>query len=104
MRHQPTEAESRCWTLLRNRRFAGYKFRRQLPVGSYIADFACPSAKLIVELDGSQHAESTHDIARDAYLRAQGFRVPRIWNTDILARPEVVCDAIWQALQEPHHV
>ena len=100
MRRAPTEAEARCWTLLRNRRLVNFKFRRQLPIGDYIADFACLSAKLIVELDGSQHAESKHDIARDAYLRAQDFRILRVWNHDILARPDAVLDAVWAALHE----
>jgi very-short-patch-repair endonuclease len=100
MRHEPTEAERKMWLLLRNRRFVSYKFRRQLPVGSYIADFVCLSAKQIVELDGSQHAESTTDATRDAYLQAQDFRVLRIWNNDVLARPDSVLDAVWNALQE----
>ena len=101
MRHEPTEAERRLWQLLRNRRFVAYKFRRQEPVDHYIADFVCYSARLIVEADGSQHAVSAYDLTRDAYLRAQGFRLLRIWNNDILARPDSVADAIWSALQEP---
>lgn len=103
MRHAPTEAERKLWLLLRNRRFAGNKFRRQLPVGQYIADFVCLPAKLIIEADGSQHAESTRDITRDAYLRAQGFRILRLWNNDILARPDHVLEAVWTALQEFGH-
>ncbi len=100
MRHQPTEAESKLWTLLRNRRFAQFKFRRQLPLGDYIADFVCLSHKLIIEADGSQHVESPRDAIRDEYLRAQGFRLLRLWNNDILARPTLVSDAIWAALHE----
>ena len=98
MRSAPTEAEHKLWLLLRDRRFAGYKFRRQLPVGQYIADFVCLSANLIIEADGSQHAESTYDTTRDAYLRVQGFRLLRLWNHDILARPDDVVEAIWTAL------
>ena len=94
MRHEPTEAEAKLWWLLRDRRLANFKFRRQLPIGSYIVDFVCLPAKLIVEADGSQHAESPYDTTRDAYLRAQGFRILHIWNHDILARPDAVLDAV----------
>lgn len=100
MRHEPTEAEAKCWTLLRNRRLADFKFRRQLPIGDYIADFVCLASHLIIELDGSQHAESTYDISRDAYLKAQGFHILRIWNNDILAHPDAVLEAVWAALHE----
>ncbi|WP_240232962.1 endonuclease domain-containing protein [Devosia lacusdianchii] len=101
MRHQPTEAERQLWLLLRDRRFANYKFRRQVPIGSYIADFVCYAAKLIVEADGSQHVESTRDAERDAELSRRGFRLLRLWNNDILSRPDQVLDAVWNALQEP---
>ncbi|WP_332686819.1 endonuclease domain-containing protein [Devosia sp.] len=100
MRHAPTEAERQLWLLLRNRRLVDFKFRRQVPIDHFIADFVCFSARLIVELDGGQHAESTYDTARDAYLRAQGFRILRIWNSDILARPDAVLDAVWAAPHE----
>ena len=98
MRHEPTEAEHRLWLLLRNRRFVDFKFRRQVPIDHFIADFLCFDARLIIELDGSQHAESTYDIHRDAYLRAQGFRIIRIWNNDILNNPDSVLEAVWTAL------
>ena len=100
MRREPTEAEAKCWSLLRNRRFADFKFRRQLPIGDYIADFVCLDSHLIIELDGSQHAESTYDVRRDAYLKAQSFRILRIWNNDILARPDSVLEAVWAALHQ----
>jgi Uncharacterized protein conserved in bacteria len=99
MRHEPTEAERKLWLILRNRRFANYKFRRQVPIGPYIADFVCHSAKLIVEADGSQHALDDIDKTRDAELIRRGFRLLRLWNNDILARSENVADAIWAALQ-----
>jgi very-short-patch-repair endonuclease len=99
MRHEPTEPEAKLWWLLRDRRLANFKFRRQLPMGIYIVDFVCLTAKLIIEADGSQHAESPVDETRDAYLRAQGFRILRIWNNDILARPDMVLEAVWTALQ-----
>jgi very-short-patch-repair endonuclease len=77
MRGAPTDSELRLWRLLRERRLNGFKFRRQVPVGPYIVDFLCVGAKLIVEADGSQHAESRHDKARDAYLEGQGWKVLR---------------------------
>lgn len=69
-------------------------------MGPYIADFLCFSAKLIVELDGSQHAESTRDAARDAELIRRGFRILRIWNNDLLSQPEAVLESVWAALHE----
>lgn len=88
------------WTLLRDRRFVGRKFRRQVPIGPYIVDFLCPTSRLIIELDGSQHAGSVRDAQRDAYLAAQGFRTLRIWNNDILARPGQVMDVVWAGVEE----
>jgi very-short-patch-repair endonuclease len=95
MRRKPTDAERRMWALLRDRRLTNYKFRRQVPIGPYIVDFFCADAKLIVELDGTQHADSPHDAKRDVYLAAQGFQTLRIWNNDILARPQQVLEAVW---------
>ena len=83
MRHDPTRAEQAVWRLLRGRRFRGLKFRRQAPIGAYIADFACLEAGLIVECDGGQHG-GARDQVRDAFLSAQGFRVVRLWNTEVL--------------------
>ena len=100
MRHQPTEAEERLWLLLRDRRFALHKFRRQFPIAPFIVDFVCLDVRLIIEADGSQHADSARDLSRDAYLRGQNFRLLRLWNNDILARPNEVMDAIWAALHE----
>ena len=99
MRHEPTEAERKLWHLLRDRRFSGFKFRRQVQIGRYIADFVCPAKRLIVEVDGGQHAESIYDTERDAWLGAQGFRVCRFWNADILMRPDEVCDTLWHELE-----
>ncbi len=98
MRTDPTEAERRLWHLLRDRRFSGFKFRRQVQIGRYIVDFVCPAKRLIVEADGGQHAESAHDAERDAWLTAQGFRIRRFWNADILIRPEEVRDTLWHDL------
>ncbi|MBZ9885251.1 DUF559 domain-containing protein [Mesorhizobium sp. CA10] len=94
MRREPTEAEDRLWHELRGRRLDNIKFRRQVPIGRFVADFLCAEAKLIVEIDGSQHAESLRDLERDAGLKARGFRVLRFWNDDVLKELDAVCDTI----------
>ncbi len=83
LRRNMTDVEVKLWNALRGRRFENYKFRRQVPIGKYIADFVCFEKRLIVELDGSQHQESNHDEIRDAWLKAQNFRILRFWNIDI---------------------
>ena len=85
LRANSTDAERALWQHLRAYRMRGQKFRRQTPIGLYIADFVCLEARLIIELDGGQHAErSTYERDRTAGLQAQGFRVLRFWNTDVL--------------------
>ena len=101
MRRTHTEAERRLWSMVRANRLADWKFKRQEQIGDYIVDFVCFRARLIVEADGSQHAESTADAARDAYLREQGFRVLRFWNNDILTNSDGVATAILAALETP---
>jgi very-short-patch-repair endonuclease len=101
MRSEPTPAEHRLWQILRAKRLAGYKFKRQLPVDDYIVDFACLSQRLIVEADGSQHSENVRDARRDGYLQAQGFRVLRFWNSDIFENEEGVLASILNALERP---
>lgn len=101
MRGESTEAESRLWSTLRGKRFAGWKFKRQEQIGDYILDFVCFAARLIVEADGSQHAESRTDELRTAWLENQGFRVIRFWNNEILHNPEGVATAILVALESP---
>jgi len=101
MRSEQTDAEHRLWQLLRAHRFAGYKFRRQVPIEFYIADFVCFSQRLIVEMDGGQHAGSSTDPKRDAFLRSQGFRVVRIWNNDLFTNEEGVAETILSALRSP---
>jgi very-short-patch-repair endonuclease len=98
MRQQATEAEAALWHILRARRFSGFKFRRQAPIGGYIADFVCFAEKLIVEADGSQHAESARDEKRDAWFAEQGFRVRRFWNAEIIQQREMVGDTLWHDL------
>jgi very-short-patch-repair endonuclease len=94
MRHNATEAEERLWQELRSRRLDGVKFRRQYPISNAIADLVCLKSRLIVEIDGTQHAESGYDAARDAALKARGFRVLRFWNDDVLRDLNSVCDTI----------
>ncbi len=103
MRRNPTEAERKMWLLLKDRRFDGYKFRRQVPIGRYIADFVCHSARLVVELDGSQHHGADTDRMRDDWFEAKGFATLRIWNNDLSESPESVSDAVWAKLQEKQH-
>lgn len=84
LRKSQTEAEKRLWNAVRNRQIASTKFRRQVPIGPCIADFVAFEKRLIVEVDGGQHAESTVDAKRTAYLEEQGFRVIRFWNNEVL--------------------
>jgi adenine-specific DNA-methyltransferase len=105
LRRNGTDAERRLWYFLRNRRLDGFRFRRQVPLGKYIADFVCMDAKLIIELDGGQHAEQTrYDEIRSAYLMRGGFKVVRFWNDDVLLRGEAVLEQILVALRQasPH--
>ena len=100
LRVNQTEAEARLWQRLRGRQLDGAKFRRQAPVGPYIADFVCLAAKLIVELDGGQHADNEEaDAARTAWLEGRGFRVLRFWNNDALGDTDGVLDEILAALR-----
>ena len=94
MRSDMTEPEARLWGALRNRRLMKLKFRRQVPLEGFIADFVCMEARLIVEVDGSQHADSVHDRRRDAILSAADFKVLRFWNDDVMRDLDAVCDHI----------
>jgi len=99
MRSHPTDAERRLWSLLRAGRLEGLHWRRQEIVDDlYIADFLCYEHRLIVEADGGQHGDSPHDAERDAYLAAQGFRILRFWNNDILTNSEGVVTSILDAI------
>jgi len=99
LRGSTTEAENRLWYFLRDRRFSGAKFRRQVPIGPYVVDFLCVSASLVVEADGGQHAERiAHDEARTNYLASQGYRVIRFWNNDVMNNIEGMMAAIDVAL------
>ena len=97
MRKDATNAERRMWSKLRDGRLNGLKFRRQVPIGSFIADFVCYEQMLIVEVDGGQHSESASDVVRDAELRRRGFRVLRFWNIDVMRNTVGVLDTILAA-------
>jgi very-short-patch-repair endonuclease len=94
LRRNQTEAERALWRLLQPFRQAGIRFRRQTPVGMYVADFAWLSGRLVIEVDGGQHNESTSDQRRDAWLKQQGFRVIRFWNNDVLQNPSGCAEVI----------
>ncbi len=100
LRRGHTDAERVLWQHLRDRRLLDYRFRRQHRIGDYIADFVCPEASLVIELDGSQHLDQAdYDGERTKFLRGQGYRVVRFWNDDLLLRIEDVLHAIVQALR-----
>jgi very-short-patch-repair endonuclease len=100
MRKAMTDAERKLWYILRDRRFNGYKFRRQAPIECYIVDFVCFDPPLIVELDGSQHADNAYDHIRDVWLKDKGYPVLRFWNHNVFQEAQSVSDTIWHALQE----
>ena len=103
LRKASTDAEKRLWFQLKSRNLAGYKFRRQHPITPYIVDFVCIEKKLIVELDGGQHAEQiVADAERTAYLESKGYRIVRFWNNDALKQTEVVMQEILRNLAAPH--
>ena len=98
LRRDATDAERRLWSALRDRRLRGYRFRRQHPIGDFIADFACTRHCLIVEADGGQHADNEADHRRTAWLEAEGWRVLRFWNNDVLANTDGVIETILREL------
>jgi very-short-patch-repair endonuclease len=100
LRAAMTDAERALWRVLRQRQL-GARFRRQAPIGPYIVDFASLERKLVIEVDGGQHAESESDAERDVWLRERGFRVLRFWNHEVLTNPVGVAAVILEALQGP---
>ena len=101
MRHEPTDAEKKLWSRLRDRRLGGFKFRRQVPLGGYIVDFFCDERNVAVELDGGQHNDpvgASRDAGRDEALRELGVQVLRFWDPDVLKETGSVCEAIVDAL------
>lgn len=99
LRVNATPFEQTFWQAVRGHRFAGFKFRRQQVIGPFIVDYACLSAKLVVELDGSQHAEAVaYDTQRDAWLNGEGYRVFRVWNNEWTQQQEAVLERLWEML------
>ena len=103
MRKAPTPWEKKLWRLLKSEQLAGYKFRRQVPIDHYIADFVNYEKRVIIELDGSHHLDSAYDGARDAYLKTQGFRILRFWNNELDTNIEGVRERIAEALNMTPH-
>jgi very-short-patch-repair endonuclease len=100
LRKNLTDAERLLWRHLRNRNLSGYKFRRQHPLGPFIADFVCTDGRLIVELDGGQHALSVEeDSRRSAYMKSEGYRVVRFWNDQVLKETTAVSESILRCLE-----
>jgi very-short-patch-repair endonuclease len=100
LRREMTDAEAKLWQELRARRFENYKFKRQQPIGKYIADFVCLEHRLIIEVDGGQHDDSQQDIVRDSWLKSQNFRILRFWNNGVLTNMDGVLVSILAALKE----
>ena len=99
MRREMTQAELKLWRILRNWSLVGIKFRRQVPIGNYIADFCCLDRRLVVEVDGGQHAEyEVADASRTRFLSQEGFRVLRFWNDQVLSGSEFVVAEILAAI------
>ena len=101
LRNNPTDAERKLWRHLSNRQIAGVRFNRQVPIGPYICDFVARTPKLVIELDGGQHALSTDfDARRTAYLERQGYRVLRFWNNDVIENVDGVVTVIESELRD----
>jgi very-short-patch-repair endonuclease len=100
LRNGDNLAEGKLWSELKDRRLGGYKFVRQHPIGPYFADFACREKRLVVELDGSQHAESERDRRRDAFMQEAGWSVIRFWSHEARTQTRAVCETILAALAE----
>jgi very-short-patch-repair endonuclease len=102
-RKASVNAEAIVWRALRDRRCGNFKFRRQVPVGCYIADFICFDKRLLIEIDGPSHVrkdQSQHDAQRDDWLRQEGFRILRISNDLVIGSPDMAIRRIIEALNE----
>jgi very-short-patch-repair endonuclease len=103
LRKSFNQSELRLWTKVRRKQILGLQFYRQKPIGNFIVDFYAPKAKLVIEVDGSQHLEETHalrDIQRDAYLASEGLKILRFSNLDVLKNIEGVMEVIFQTVLE----
>ena len=99
MRSDATKAENVLWQAIRNKQLEGFRFKRQVPLENYIVDFVCFEARLIIEVDGSQHIENERDVARDEKLSAAGFRILRFWNDEIVRNIDGACRQILMELR-----
>jgi very-short-patch-repair endonuclease len=98
LRKRMTAAERKLWFVLRDRRFAKFKFRRQVPIGRFIADFVCFDRRLVIEVDGGQHADSVSDQRRDRWFAANGYRVLRFWNNEVMRNIDGVATLLAETL------
>ena len=104
LRSTMTDAEERLWMRLRRDQIAGHRFRRQVPIGQYVVDFACRKARVVIEVDGSQHAASSmQDDRRTAWLASRGYRVLRFWDNQVLTETDEVLETIRAALPAGPH-
>ncbi len=99
LRQGGNQAEALLWLELKISKLGGHKFTRQFPIGPYFADFCCRKSKLVIEIDGSQHAYSQHDRKRDAFMRSSGYSILRFWNHDVLKHRASVCETTLAALE-----
>ena len=100
LRRDQTNAEKKLWARLRAGRFSELRFRRQFPIGNFIADLACPSARLVIELDGAQHLDqAAKDAWRTRLIEQRGYRVIRFWDSEVLLDIDVVLEKIGEALR-----
>lgn len=99
LRRDGTDPEAIIWSFVRNRQLNGFKFRRQVPIGPYIVDFVCQERRLVVELDGWQHADDLRDVERDMFLQGVGYRVLRFWNQEVFADRSAVLEHIVAVLE-----
>lgn len=98
LRHGGNVAEAALWNELKAKKLGGHKFSGQVPLGPYYADFICRQAKLVIELDGSQHVDNGYDKRRDEFMRANGYSVLRFWSGDVLKSIGAVCETILAVL------
>ena len=100
LRKNMTDAERAIWKSVRNRQLGGFKFRRQKPIGPFIVDFVCIEKKMVIEIDGGQHALNTaHDVKRSEFLRNRGYKILRFWNSDVLKEKNAVLEEILSNLK-----
>jgi len=98
LRRSSTDVESRLWNQLRSRTLNGFKFVRQEPIGPFVVDFVCQERRLVIEVDGGQHATDARDVRRDQWLLEHRYRVLRFWNNDVIENMDGVLEMIASAL------